>query len=229
KFLLPDLGTVAEDADLETRHRAMAQMVTRPKNPRFARAMVNRLWKKLLGRGLFEPADDFDGKTPHLQLLDWLAYDFMAHDYDVKHTLRTILASRVYQFPVSKDKDDGVLRGPVPRRLTSDQYLDAVSQVTGHWPKVPAMNVKVPNANVRAWRHKRPDALATALGRPTREQVCTDRPQDSSVLQALELVNGKELTDRLRAGVKTLLASDLGMEKDADKVVTELYLRALSR
>jgi len=47
--------------------------------------------------------------------------------------------------PVVKEKDDGVIRGPAPRRLTSDQYLDAVSQVTGHWPKVATMNVPVPN------------------------------------------------------------------------------------
>src|SRR5262249_24491852 len=70
KFLLPDLGEVAADADLPTRHRAVARMVTRPQNPRFARTMVNRVWKKLLGRGLFEPVDDFDGKTPHAALLD---------------------------------------------------------------------------------------------------------------------------------------------------------------
>ena len=102
QFLFADMGEVAPDADLATRHRAVAQMVTRPKNPRFARAIVNRLWKKLLGRGLFEPADDFDSKTPHLALLDWLAHDFMAHDYDVKHTLRSILLARVYQLPASK-------------------------------------------------------------------------------------------------------------------------------
>jgi hypothetical protein len=229
KFLFPDLGGVAPDADLETRHRAVAQMVTRPKNPRFARAMVNRLWKKLMGRGLFEPADDFNGKTPHLDLLDWLAYDLMSHDYDVKHVLRGILLSRVYQLPVANEQKGDLIAGPVPRRLTSEQFLDTVSQVTGYWPKVSTMNVAVPNPNIRAWRHKRPDALATALGRPTREQVCTERPQDSSVLQALELVNGKELADRLRAGVKRLLASELGKEKDADRVATALYLRTLCR
>jgi hypothetical protein len=228
KFLIAGLGEVAADADLETRHKAVAQMVTRPKNTRFAQAMVNRLWKKVMGRGLFEPADDFDGKTPHLDLLNWLAHDFIAHDYDVKHTLRLILLSQVYQLPVSA-KEDGVLRGPSPRRLTSEQYLDAVSEVTGYWPKVQTMKVAVPNPNIRAWRHKRPDVLETALGRPTREQVCTQRPQDSSVLQALELVNGKELTARLQEGVKKLLVSPLGKENDADKVVRELFLRALSR
>lgn len=229
QFLFPGLGEVAADASLEARHRAVAEMVTRPKNPRFARAMVNRVWKKLLGRGLFEPADDFTGKTAHLDLLDWLAHDFMSRDYDVKHLLKTILLSRVYQLPVVKEQKGDLIAGPAPRRLTSEQILDSVSQVTGYWPKVATMNVAVPNPLIRAWRHKRPDALATALGRPTREQVCTERPQDSSVLQALELVNGKELSARLREGVKLLLQSDLGKEKDADKVVMALYLRAVGR
>ena len=92
-------------------------MVTRPKNPRFARTMVNRLWKRLMGRGLFEPVDDFDGNAPQYDLLDWLAYDFMAHDYDAKHTLRQILLSRVYQLPAvkapAKGKETPPLLGPV--------------------------------------------------------------------------------------------------------------------
>src|SRR5260370_19131983 len=104
RFLFPGLGDAAPDADLETRHRGVAEMVTRPKNPRFAKTMVNRLWKKLLGRGLFEPVDDFDSHPSHSDLLDWLAYDFMRYDYDVNHTLPLILLSRVYQLPLVENK-----------------------------------------------------------------------------------------------------------------------------
>jgi hypothetical protein len=235
KFMLPDLGDIPADADLAARHQAIATMVTRPKNPRFAKTMVNRLWKKLLGRGLTEPVDDFDdGKCSSPAILDWLAYDFMAHDYDVKHTLRQILLSRVYQLPVveekpAKGKEAPAIRGPVARRLTSEQFLDAMAQTTGHWPKADLMNVKVPNANVRAWRHRKPDALNTALGRPNREQVCTVRNEESTVLQALELVNGGALAARLKDGAKALLASELGREADADKVIRTLYRRALGR
>jgi hypothetical protein len=234
KFLFPDLGEVAENADQATRHKEVAHMVTRPKNPPFARTMVNRLWKRLLGRGLVEPADDFDSNATFPPLLDWLAYDFMSHDYDAKHTIRQILLSRVYQLPAAKEKpkkgkEMPPLLGPVERRLTSEQYLDAVAQVTGYWPKVDVMKVTVDNANVRTWRHKKPDALVTALGRPNREQVCTERNQESTVLQALELVNGQALSGRLREGAKTLLASELVKEEDAAKVIRTLYLRALCR
>ena len=233
KFLFPDLGDVDPNADQATRLKAVATMVTRPKNPRFARTMVNRLWKRLMGRGLFEPADDFDGNAPADDLLDWLAYDFMAHDYDAKHTLKLILLSKVYQLPavkaLAKGKETPPLLGPMERRLTSEQYLDSVSMLTGYWPKVDVMNVKVDDPHIRAWRHRKPDNLALALGRPTREQVCTQRDEESTVLQALELVNGAAMSHRLREGAKALLASDLGREEDAAKVARTLYLRALGR
>jgi hypothetical protein len=233
KFLFPDLGEVADGADLAARRQAVTHMVTRPKNPRFARALVNRLWKRLLGRGLVEPADDFDSAPTASPLLDWLAHDFMAHDYDAKHTLRQILLSRTYQLPVTreaakKSKEPAAPRGPVERRLTSEQFLDAVAQVTGHWPQVHVMSVKVDNPHIRAWRHRKPDALATALGRPNREQVCTERNQESTVLQSLELVNGQELASRLRDGAKALLASDLG-RKEGVEVARVLWQRALGR
>jgi hypothetical protein len=234
KFLFPGLGEVPAGADLATRRRAVASMVTRPKNPRFARTLVNRLWKRLLGRGLVEPADDFDNQPALPPLLDWLAHDFMKADCDAKHTLRLILLSRVYQLPVAgevpkKGKKPAPVRGPVERRLTSEQYLDAVAEVTGYWPPADVMAVKVDNPRVRAWRHRKPDTLETALGRPNREQVCTERNQESTVLQALELVNGPVLAGRLREGAKALLASEWGRKEDPAEVVRGLYLRALGR
>jgi hypothetical protein len=234
KFLFPGLGEVPANADLAARHRAVAHMVTRPKNPRFAKTLVNRLWKRLLGRGLFEPVDNFDNRAPNSALLDWLAHDFMSHAYDAKHTLRIIMQSRVYQLPVTREKPlkgkkVPLLLGPIERRLTSEQYLDAIAQVTGYWPKTAVLNVAVPNPNIRAWRYKKPEALATALGRPNREQVCTERNQESTVLQALELVNGKDMSTRLAEGAKALLASNLGKETDTTKVAQILYSRALGR
>lgn len=249
RFMFPGLGTVPANADLTTRHQAVAWMVTRPSNPRFARTMVNRLWKRLLGRGIFEPVDEdpTDSTRPQKShvpdprppddtdislnsLLNWLAHDLMSHDYDVKRTLRQILLSRVYQAPVAPDPGkEPRWRGPVERRMTSEQYLDGIAQVTDYWPAPPVMDVAVKNPHVRAWRHRHPDALASALGRPNREQVCTVRDEESSVLQALELTNGKALSDRLHEGTRQLVASDLGRMNDAGKVVDTLYLRAYGR
>jgi len=115
------------------------------------------------------------------------------------------------------------------RRLTSEQFLDGISQVTGYWPKTEVMNTRVDNPHIRAWRHRKPTALAVALGRPNREQVCTVRNEESTVLQSLELVNGKAMAERLQEGSKLLLGSDLGKEENPAKVIQVLYRRSLAR
>ena len=91
------------------------------------------------------------------------------------------------------------------------------------------MNTRVDNPHIRAWRHRKPTALAVALGRPNREQVCTVRNEESTVLQSLELVNGKAMAERLQEGSKMLLGSDLGKEENPAKVTQILYRRSLAR
>lgn len=236
-FILPGLGQVQPDANLAQRRAAVAEMVTTPRNPRFARTMVNRLWKRLMGRGLVEPADDFHAKPANPELLDWLAYDFMVHDYDLKHTIRLLMISRAYQLQSVTEtadqfrearKQSPVYIGPPPRRLTSEQFLDGVACLTGYWPEVKTMAVEVANPHIRAWRHKIPDELARAMGRPSREQVCTERVEDPSMLQMLEMVNGQELAGRMAEGARRLLSSPLGQEEPAT-VLEVLFIRAFTR
>lgn len=233
KFLYADLGEVSTDADLPARRAAVAKMVTRPKNRRFAQVIVNRLWDKLLGRPIVEPLDELDDDE-RPALLDNLAYDFMLHDYDLKHMIRMIMTSRSYRETTARAKpvDEDAPRdyGPEPRRLSSEQFLDALATITGYWPS-PSHRFDVPleGPRIRAWRDKKPNALATVLGRPTREQVVTRRVQDPTVLQALEAVNGRTLADLLRSGAETLLKSPLGAEPDSARVLDVLFLRAYSR
>lgn len=234
RFPFPDLGTVPANADARTRLKAVSRMVTSPKNPLFAKTIVNRVWKQLLGRGLFEPADDYENATVvHPALLDWLAWDFMAHDYDLKYLRRLILTSGVYAQPadLGKTPAKGVptLKGPTLRRLSAEQYVDGLSRATGYWPKPATMAVDVANADVRAWRYKKPDALLSALGRPNREQIATERDPEASVVQSLELVNGTVLADRLRAGASALLDSPTGRAESADAAAQTLYRAMLGR
>ena len=86
-FALPEAPLAAPAGEYPRLHR-LALLLTDPTNPRFARTMVNRLWKRYFGLGLFEPADDFrvDRQPSHPELLAWLADDFMRHGYDLKHT-----------------------------------------------------------------------------------------------------------------------------------------------
>ena len=108
--------------------------MTAEPNGRLRRVIVNRLWARLLGRGLVEPLDDLDQPAWNADLLDWLADDLTTNKHDLKHTLRLICTSRAYQLP-SREAGEGafVFRGPVPKRLQSEQFVDALSALSGQW------------------------------------------------------------------------------------------------
>ncbi len=251
-FIFPELGEVPPDASLDERLEAVSRMVTSPRNPRFARSFVNRLWHRFTGRGFIEPIDDFRTDTPahHPELLDWLAYDFMHHDFDVKHTMKKMLMSRTCQSAIHEQSDvtgprkrteahaaadpaDGPrFLGPRIRRLTAEQLLDTLSVVTGDSPGYDGMagkDVPVVDGRVRAWRQKGPDPLAVALGRAVvRDEVMTARAEAASVLQSLEMLNGGVLSARIASGAKKLLASPLA-KASPDEALDVLYLRAIGR
>src|SRR5699024_2332225 len=104
-------------------------------NGRLYRTIVNRYWELLLGRGLVEPVDAMDNIPWSQDLLDWLASDLIEHEYDLKHLISRIVSSRTYQLPslgISEEKarsEEYVFRGPVRKRLTAEQFADAVSRV----------------------------------------------------------------------------------------------------
>jgi hypothetical protein len=132
-FIFPELGKIDGDAPRGERMRQLADLVTGPANGRLPRTIVNRLWAWFFGRGLVEPLDDMDQDPWHADLLDWLAVDLVEHDYDLKHTMQLIAASRAYQLPsVGAAKPDDrsfTFRGPVVRRMTAEQYADAIGRV----------------------------------------------------------------------------------------------------
>ncbi len=137
-FLYPELGQI-EAAARPERQRQLARLLTKPENGRFSRVIVNRLWAKLMGRGLIEPLDNLDAESWHRDLLDWLASDFVEHDHDIQHTLRLIATSRAYQlFAVGLDEDSSSddpfeFRGPFVKRLSAEQFVDAVTSLTNTW------------------------------------------------------------------------------------------------
>ena len=114
-----------------------ADWLTAPDNPYFARALVNRVWRNFLGRGLVEAEDDLRQTNPptNAELFDALAKDFVAHKYDVKQLIRTIMNSATYQRssrPLPENEtDDRFYSHYLIRRLPAEVILDAYSQVTG--------------------------------------------------------------------------------------------------
>lgn len=209
RFPVKDLGVKFDDT-LTSRRSAAATWFTNENNGRFARTIVNRYWKLLLGRGLVEPIDDMDAEPWNRDLLDWLSSDFTANGYDLQRLLSTILSSQAYQMAsVPEPATDApyVFRGPLPRRVTAEQFQDSLSAATGDWRVLTPRNGKSAEYT-REWRLKS-DPLSRALGRPIRDQVYTERNQESSTLQSLELSNGPLLTHRLERASRALLGKSV--------------------
>ena len=142
QFIYPTLGSIDPAAKKEERLKQFAQLITRKEDGRLPRTMVNRLWAKFFGRGLVEPLDDMEQPAWNRDLLDWLAEDLVEHDYDVKHTIARILTSRAYQLPSVDLQEqaaaDYVFKGPAVRRMTAEQFSDAVAALGGVWHDKPA-------------------------------------------------------------------------------------------
>lgn len=141
RFLFPELGSVESTAPRSNRLEQLARIITQPSNGRLSRTVVNRLWARLIGRGLVEPLDVMQNVAWDPDLLDWLAEDLVAHDWNLHRTLTLILTSRAYRMPTvdveEKAGERYVFRGPALRRLTAEQFRDALGLVTGEWFEKP--------------------------------------------------------------------------------------------
>jgi hypothetical protein len=116
----------------------LAALVTDPANPRFARVLVNRVWKRYLGWGLVEPVDDWETAKPsHPELLDFLAWQLVTHDYDLQYLARLILNSDAYQREVRAEGSEEhsfesrFFATPARRRLTAEQLVDSLFFAAG--------------------------------------------------------------------------------------------------
>lgn len=137
KFLFDELGAIDPKASREDRLKRAAELATAPENGRLARTIVNRLWARLMGRGLVEPVDMMGHRPWSEDLLDYLAYDLASHGYDLKRTLALIVRSKTYQSATvapSEKREDFIFEGPVAKRMTAEQFIDAVWGLTGSGP-----------------------------------------------------------------------------------------------
>ncbi|WP_437230932.1 DUF1553 domain-containing protein [Planctomicrobium sp. SH661] len=120
----------------DTRER-LAALMTAPANARFPQVIVNRIWRKLIGAGIVEPPADWEGHAAsHPDLLEWLAREFITHDYDLKHVARLILTSELYQREASGSHQATLpelrfFNSPDRRRMTAEQVVDSLSVAGG--------------------------------------------------------------------------------------------------
>jgi hypothetical protein len=212
---------------------ALADWVCRPDNPFFARAVVNRVWGDLMGRGIVHPVDDFRASNPPTNeaLLDALAKDFVAHGYDLKHLIRTMMSSHIYQLRAlpneSNVRDTRNFSRFYRRRPAAEVALDAISQFTGASESLQGL---APGSRaVEVWNNRLDSDFLDAFGRPnaSADPPC-ERDRDTSVVQALHLMNSTRLMTKI-AGPEGRAARLANSKMTPDEIVTELYLAAYSR
>ena len=219
------------DAD---RLSAFADWLTSPQNPFFAKVEVNRIWWQLLGRGIVEPIDDFRESNPptNPELLEALASDFIAHKFDRRHILRTILNSRTYQASSRPNDfnrtDEKNFSHAQQNILTAEQLLDAVCQVTGTPERFGNLPVGTPATQLPAPQPN--NTFLSAFGQPTRQSSCAcERQGQPSLTQALQLSNSQTVESRLKNGGGKFLKDMAAQNKTDEEIIAHLYLAALCR
>ena len=139
-WIFPELGDVKPDAPQPERLKQMAALMTHKDNGRFTRTIVNRLWHRLMGHGIVHPVDAMQTQPWSADLLDYLAVNLSENGYDLKKTLALIVSSQAYQSKSltaaeAIDSSHFVYAGPIAKRLTAEQFVDAVWQITNSGPK----------------------------------------------------------------------------------------------
>jgi hypothetical protein len=215
------------------RREVLAEQVTGPDNPFFAKSVVNRVWFHVTGRGIVDPVDDFRESNPSAndELLDALAKDFVAHKYDVKYLIRTIMNSRTYQLSAQTNdlnKDDTkYFSHAVTKLLTAEQLLDALCTATEVPEKFAGLPlgtraVQLPDGEIN-------HPFLKTFGQPARELACEcEREGDSNLQQALQLINGPTINEKLR-NANNRIGRLLGKKMSDIDVLCELYLATVSR
>jgi hypothetical protein len=210
------------------RRQALAAWMTAPENPWFAEAIVNRMWSHFLGRGFVEPVDDFRASNPAVmpELLKRLADDFVAHDYDLKHLLKTICASQVYQLSATAtgkpDQGNTLWARYRLKPMGPEETLDAVIAATNLQPVLE----KQFGANL--------DQMKTNVQRQFSflfdvDEEFEQKEFEGTIPQALMLLNGA-LTNRGVSPIPgTALSDVIAMPGGDGAKIESLYLRTLSR
>jgi hypothetical protein len=207
--------------------------MTSSENHWFARNMANRIWAKLMGRGLVEPVDDLRSTNPasHPKLLNAMAQYLIEHKYDTKVLIRLITNSRTYQQASStspaNELDEKNFSRSLFRRLPAEVLLDAVCDVTG----VPEKFTGTPKGYraIQLWDSRIDHYFLKLFGRPARATPCEcERSTGATISQALHLMNSPAIEAKLAHAGGRMAQLNENFPKDSD-LVDELYLTCFSR
>lgn len=223
-------GQVESEA---SRRQKLAQWLTSPENPYFAKSLVNRYWSYFTGRGIITPVDDIRSSNPpsNPELLKALTRDFIEHDFDLNHLVRTIVSSHTYQRSFRTNEwnaeDEINYSHAVPRRLTAEQLYDAIMTAAGAPSDLPGVPdglraTQLPDPNVKV-------SFLDMFGRPPRESPCEcERSSEVSLEQTLNLVNGPTVAKAV-SHPKGLIARRVKEGVSDEKLVEDVYLAVFCR
>lgn len=224
--LFLDGSTPAWDGQLGNR-ATLARWIVGRENPYFARATANRLWHHAFGLGLVEPVDDLDVDNPasHPEVLELLAAQLTAHDFDLSYLARAIAGTRVFQLSSttthSSQEESKHFARALVRGMTAEQLFDSVAQATGYR-----------EAAVQNMQQQLYDTASIRAEFLAKFSASNERPAESqtSILQALALMNGRLVSDATSLErSRTLTAVAEAPFLDTPARVEALFLATLSR
>ncbi|MCA9061704.1 MAG: DUF1553 domain-containing protein, partial [Planctomycetaceae bacterium] len=212
----------------------LAEWMSAPENPFFAKSLVNRYWKHFFSRGIVEPEDDMRATNPpaNPELLDDLSAHFVASGFDLKDLIRTICRSNTYQFSSLPNEynagDKQNFSRYYPRRLSAEVLYDSFHQITKStqgYSGLPAGTraMQLPDGSSGPY-------FLQVFGQPKGDTACEcERSMDANLAQSLHLLNGKEIQDKIGngAGRAALYAAD--SERSHEDRIRELYRVTFSR
>jgi hypothetical protein len=237
--VLPDGSKVKLAAGQDWRV-VFADWLTGDRNPWFSRAITNRVWSWLLGRGIIHEPDDIRSDNPpcNPELLAYLEQELVRSHYDLKAIYRLVLNSQVYQLscvPRTQDPRARVYFATYPlRRLEAEVLIDALCQITGTTEKyssaIPEPFTYIPQETRSI---ALPDGSITSsflemFGRPSRDTgLESERNNRPTADQRLHMLNSSHIQQKLEQGPK--LRALIQTKGPRDQIVNRLYLTILSR
>ncbi len=210
----------------------LANWMTSPTNPYFAKATVNRLWSHYFSRGIIHPVDDMRATTPATieGLLEALAAEFVKSGFDTKHIIVLTLNSRTYQLSSAPNEtnelDDRFFSHFYPRPMLAQVLLDVLNDVTGTQEKFGRYPV-----GMRAAQLPLPvsSTFLSLFGRSDREFLAELEPKiEPTLIQTLHVINSPYINDKISAGNGTV-ATAVNSKLSDEQIIQDFYVRALSR